>query len=523
MILKIEYNINESLIPVVDYEIYHPTTKKLLNLSICDNNMVNLSIPISIDENDLIKHDPKSDYYIDKCYPYTTDSGTDILLKDRYLEFNSNNMSLCENNCNMIDYDKNNQNVICQCELKTGEIAILEINYNENLYYDFSNKNISSSTNSISCFYTLFTKDGIYKNIGNYISIFFFIFFTASIILFYKCSYNLLEEKINEIRDKKYKNKNDNNILETKYINSKEQKSSKICKKKNEKKYKKIKKTIRKLDLSDNSNNKNMTSKLVLQNSKINIDNNIFKKEKPSDVNPIKDHKTNNYTNLNDYELNTLCYKDSIKYDQRTFLQIYISLIKRKHPIIFSFFPIKDYNSIIIKIDIFIIYFSLVYLFNSLFFDESVIHQIYEDEGKYNFEYIIKYILYSFVISHAVIIVIKYFSLSEKNLSEINLEQNLDKIYDIIDKIKKKLIIKYICFFILGILFFIFLWYYLSSFCAVYQNTQVYLIKNTLISFGFSLVYPFIINILIAWIRVKALNKSNNKCLYDFSRIIQYI
>ena len=150
LILKIEYNITGSLIPIIDYEIYHPTTKKLLNLSVCDNNMVNLSIPVSIDENDLIKHDPKSDYYADKCYPYTTDSGTDILLKDRYLEFNSNNMSLCENNCNMIDYDKNNQNVICQCELKTGEIAILEINYNENLYYDFSNKNISSSTNSIS-------------------------------------------------------------------------------------------------------------------------------------------------------------------------------------------------------------------------------------------------------------------------------------------------------------------------------------------------------------------------------------
>ena len=213
-----------------------------------------------------------------------------------------------------------------------------------------------------------------------------------------------------------------------------------------------------------------MTSKLVLQNSKINKDNNIFKKVKASYENPIKGHKTNNYTNLDDYELNKLCYKDSIKYDKRTFLQIYISLIKRKHPIIFSFFPIKDYNSIIIKIDIFIIYFSLVYLFNSLFFDESVIHQIYEDEGKYNFEYIIKYILYSFVISHAVIIIIKYFSLSEKNLSEINLEQNLDKIYDIIDKIKKKLIIKYICFFILGILFCIFLWYYLSSFCAKYSG-----------------------------------------------------
>ena len=96
LILKIEYNITGSLIPVIDYEVYHPSTKELLNLSLCNNSKVNLSIPVSINEKDLIKHDPKSDYYVDNCYPYTTDEGTDIVLKDRHLEFNRNNMSLCE-------------------------------------------------------------------------------------------------------------------------------------------------------------------------------------------------------------------------------------------------------------------------------------------------------------------------------------------------------------------------------------------------------------------------------------------
>ena len=55
-------------------------------------------------------------------------------------------------------------------------------------------------------------------------------------------------------------------------------------------------------------------------------------------------------------------------------------------------------------------------------------------------------------------------------------------------KVRKCLIIKYICFYIFGTFFLLFLWYYLSSFGAVYKNTQIYLIKNTLISVGFSLI-----------------------------------
>ena len=151
-----------------------------------------------------------------------------------------------------------------------------------------------------------------------------------------------------------------------------------------------------------------------------------------------------------------------------------------------------------------------------------MIHKIYEKKGIYNLIYLISFVLYSFIISHILSMIIKYIFLSERNICEINFVDNKEKSNKAY-KVKKGLVLKYIIFFVSGSLFLFFLWYYLSSFGAVYQNTQVYLIKNTLISFSFSLIYPFIVYILVAIIRIYSLKDSERICLYKFSEIIQYI
>ena len=68
-------------------------------------------------------------------------------------------------------------------------------------------------------------------------------------------------------------------------------------------------------------------------------------------------------------------------------------------------------------------------------------------------------------------------------------------------------------------------WYYLTSFNAIYKNTQIYLIKNTCISFGFSLVYPFIINIFPMMIRTCSIHsaKKDHEYFYKVSQILQLI
>ena len=100
------------------------------------------------------------------------------------------------------------------------------------------------------------------------------------------------------------------------------------------------------------------------------------------------------YNNFTEYELNTFNYKEALIYDKREFFTYYISLIKTKHPIIFSFIPIKDYNTMIIKLCLFFLSFCIYYAINTLFFNQKTIHQIYEDGGSYNFVYFLPQILY---------------------------------------------------------------------------------------------------------------------------------
>ena len=78
-------------------------------------------------------------------------------------------------------------------------------------------------------------------------------------------------------------------------------------------------------------------------------------------------------------------------------------------------------------------------------------------------------------------------------------------------------------FFISGNIFLIIFWYYVGVFCAVYKNTQITLIKNSVTSFSFSLVYPFILNFIPALLRIISIKIKDNIYLYKFSKIAALI
>ena len=104
-----------------------------------------------------------------------------------------------------------------------------------------------------------------------------------------------------------------------------------------------------------------------------------------------------------DYELNWLSFEEAIRFDKRSNCEYYGSLIKSKQLFIFTFCSFNDYNSGVIKKFMLFLSFSLHYTTNALFFTESTLHQIYKDEGKFNFEYQISHILYSAIISTLVL------------------------------------------------------------------------------------------------------------------------
>ena len=87
IIFKIDYFSPDSLIPIIRYEIYHPFNKTKLDLKYCKDILIKLNIPVNIDQKNLFKYDPNSEFYNDNCFTYTTEDGIDIILNDRKQEY----------------------------------------------------------------------------------------------------------------------------------------------------------------------------------------------------------------------------------------------------------------------------------------------------------------------------------------------------------------------------------------------------------------------------------------------------
>ena len=236
-----------------------------------------------------------------------------------------------------------------------------------------------------------------------------------------------------------------------------------------------------------------------------------------------EEEKNKNKKNYNDDELNILLYDLAKLYDKRTYCEYYISLIKTKHIIIFSFFN-NDYNSKVIKIDLFFVCFANYYTINALFFNDDTIHNIYENKGSFDFIYQIPKIIYSSLISLLLNTLLKLLALSNGRILEYKQSKANDN-----NKLKKELIkklkIKFILYFIISFILLLLFWYYLSMFGAIYRNSQIQLLNDTLISFVLSFIYPFVIYLLPGIFRISALNrrKGNGKYIYNFSKVLQMI
>ena len=65
LILKIDIYELDLLFPKIQYELYHPDTRELLNLTHCQNLTMDIEYEVEIDEDELYIYDPTSDYYND--------------------------------------------------------------------------------------------------------------------------------------------------------------------------------------------------------------------------------------------------------------------------------------------------------------------------------------------------------------------------------------------------------------------------------------------------------------------------
>ena len=530
ILFKIEYYLSGFNIPIIEYQIFSSEDKINLNLNYCKNISVEYYVPVSIDETEIYKYNSSSDYYNDRCYTFTTKNGTDISIYDRKNEFNKNNLSLCENNCVFKEYNFTLKKVKCECKIKEqlsqfSDIIILE----KELLYNFINLKEITNFWVIKCINLIFSKEGLDNNIGNYILLVIIAIIILKCIYFYIKGMKSFFKRIGSIIEQKLRNINNSSIINLNEVAVRKKKRFKICKRKinyppkkrTNKKHKTVienKSPIPKniIDIQKKKLSKEI-SIFVYNNT--NSNSKLNKKLSPKNKTRIIDY------NFNDYELNSLCYEDALKFDKRTFFEYYISLIKVNQLIIFSFCLSNDYNSKIIKICFFQFIFALYYILNALFFTDSTMHKIYENKGEFDFIYQLPQIIYSTLISILLKQIISMLCLTEKDIVKIKKKETFELSLKMKKTIIKCIKIKFILFFTFVFFFLLIFWYYISCFCAIYKNTQVYLIKNTMIGFVGLLIYPFIIYLIPGIFRIPALlaEKKDKQFLFKLSKIAQII
>ena len=132
-----------------------------MNLTACKNSKVDVSIPLTTTESKE-KLDANSDYYNDICYVSSSDSGTDIILKDRKEEFIKGNKTVCQNGCDFKDYDYKNKKVQCSCDVKESSDNFADMKIDKDkIFKNFIDIKNVANINILKCYKTLFSKKGI--------------------------------------------------------------------------------------------------------------------------------------------------------------------------------------------------------------------------------------------------------------------------------------------------------------------------------------------------------------------------
>ena len=150
-------------------------------------------------------------------------------------------------------------------------------------------------------------------------------------------------------------------------------------------------------------------------------------------------------------------------------------------------------------------------------------HKIYENKGSFDLEYQLPTIIYSLLISMILNNILQLLALSNESIIEFKQNKSNDDIDKRQKDLMNKLKIRFILYYIISYIFLLYFWYYLSMFGVIYRNTQYHLLKDTLISFGLSLIYPFGIYLFPGIFRIPSLSKNNRECLYKLSTILTFI
>ena len=406
----------------------------------------------------------------DICTPFTNENGNDVLLNERRTDYFNENINICDKDCTFSHYDPQTKMYTCKCKIQivgkeSGEngTKTQDTYVNKTLPESFYKMQKNSNIEVIKCSSQVFSSSGQKKNFGSYCLITCFAGFLVTVIVY--------------------------------FVNGKES----------------LNLIFKSLSSFSAPSNPPKPPKTEAQSKQ------KLKRKKIDPKNIEKDLV------LNDMELNGADYSIAIQKDNRKYGQYYWSLLKNKQLFIFTFYTSDDHNLRVVKIALFILFISFYFAFTALFFNDNIMREIYSYKGNTNAAVHVPNIILSSFCCIIMNFIIRFVSLSERDISKITQQKNPENRESLAEKTKRTLKIKLIILFAISGLLIALCWYYVSAFCAVFKNSQGHYFTNLLIAFIVCNIWPCVTSLIPPIFRRKSLDNGTSPCMYKFSQIIAYI
>jgi hypothetical protein len=271
--------------------------------------------------------------------------------------------------------------------------------------------------------------------------------------------------------------------------------------------------------------------------SEENIDNkdNIkkeTKKEKRKRKEQIKIEKIMKKRNsrifeYDDDDLNELSFDAAKLFDKRHFCKYYCFMIKLDHIIINTFCRCGDYNLFTVKLGLLLFLFPLNLTFNAFFFTSKEIQSVYIyklSDISVNWKNLVRSFSSS-IFSSIIFIFLKLLCLTHNSIRQVKKNKSIEGTKKQSVRILRCATFRIFLYYLFSFIFLIIFGFYVSCFCAIFENTQLLLIETMAISWILSLVYPFIICFLTTIFRRGSLTcgKRGISCCYRINKILQLI
>ena len=276
---------------------------------------------------------------------------------------------------------------------------------------------------------------------------------------------------------------------------------------------------------NNNINNKNQDHNIIVNdNQNKNINNNNQNNNKNNDQNFGKRKTIASLLGMINEELNGLSFNEAKVQDKRNCCTYYWQILQVSHLFLFTFCHPGDYNLFIVKFGLLLFSVPLNLTIGALFYTTKDMQIVYLNPStliRFDLKILARTILTS-IISSIILICLKFLCITHGSIQSLRKIENLDQA-----KIKSVRVINCIKFrvclyYILSLIFLLMFLYYVKCFSAIYPNNKACILRDMLISWILTILYPFGLVIFTSIFRICSL-RFDKYCCFFINKILQMI